>query len=265
MSDDNAVDRPTQPAGLIPVPSVKTYNTRDGNVSEKLTYDLSGWTQNQIRILLVGLCVAELDQQIALQNPPAFAEVDGVRGRGIAQAQRKIVVSFGNRLSMAALNMLKAALKQAISQSTRRITGKLSDMSNWQFRYVHNGKVTPLPVTGASGIPMGRNDFIVLMPVGVTGAKGQAYATAVNMRVSGAGKLSFRRSAIGKPAAKNQGIGFLALAARAAGTSPLFGGFNVLARFTTKHVLPTETVHHQGQGVGPFRTGYLKISPKIGK
>ncbi len=259
--DDNApaLILPSQPANLLPIPSVKVYRTRDGNVAEKLRYDMSGFTMNQIRTVLVALTVDQIQQQISIDNPPAFADVDGVRGKGIVDAQRRVVVSFGMRLKMQALIDLKSALKTAIERSTITRTGMLSDMSNWEYRYVRGGKVTPLPITGASGIPMGPNDFIVLMPKGVRNKKGGAYATAANMRVAGSGKLSFRRTATGKPKAKDQSIGYLALTARAAKSTAAFGGFNVTANFTTAYHVLGEVTHRGGN-----RTGYLKISPKTG-
>lgn len=261
MADTYAVSIPSKPAGLIPVAKTKTYKARDGSVGQKLRLDVTDWGINEIREALVGITGQEMQQQINLGNPPAFADVDGVRGRGIAFAQRRTRVSFGMRLKVQALNDLKAALKQAIQASTQKRTGTLSDMSNWHYRYVRNGRSTPLPLAGASGIAMGPNDFITLTPTGVVNrSRGQAYATAANMRVAGGGKLSFRRSARSKVSRKNQSIGYLALAARAAGATAAFGGFNVLAGFTTRYHLPGEVTR-----IGGVRTGYIKISPKTGK
>jgi len=261
---DYAVSIPQQPTDLLPIQQQRTYKAQDGSVGEKFKLDVTGYGINEIRRFLVAITGQEMQAQIDIQNPPAFADVDGIRGRGIASAQRKVVVSFGNRLKMQALTALKTGLKRAIDASTQARSGKLGDMSNWQWRYVRNGRVQPLPIGGASGIPMGPDDVIYLMPVGVTGQGGQAYATAVNMRVSGAGKLSFRRTAKGKVATRNQGIGYLALAARAAAASPLFGGFNVLSGFTVRHAVAGEVVNRRGKSRGPSRTGFIKISPKRG-
>jgi len=263
---DYAVTIPDGPSALLPVVASKTIRARDGNVGEKLKLDVTGWGINQIRELLVAITGNEMQAQINIQNPPAFAEVDGMRGRGIANAQKKVTVSFGMRLKVQALNELKRALMAAIGHSTRRDSGRLSNPANWEFRYVRNGRATALPLSGASGIPMGQNDFITLMPKGVVNGEGTAYATAVNKRVTGSGKLSFRRTAKGKVRKHDQGIGFLALAARAAGASQLFSGFNVLSGFTEKYALPGEVVNRRGPvSHGPFRTGYIKISPKTGK
>jgi hypothetical protein len=248
------------PAGLLPIAKQKTYTSRDGNVAEKIRLDVTGFTLNSIRELLVSIAVEEMQNQIRMDNPPAFAEVDGTRGKGIAHAQRRLTISFGTRLKVAALAALKAGLMAAISKSTEARSGRLSSPANWEYRYVRSGRVEPLPMGGASGIPMGPNDVIFLMPAGVVNNKGEAYATAVNMRVAGGGKLSFRRSANGRVARKNQSIGFLALAARSAKASAAFAGFNVIAGFTSKHAVRGEVVK-----IGGVRTGYIKISPKLGR
>lgn len=261
MSSEETVIVPSAPQGLLPIPTTRVYRAKDGRVSEKLRYDITGYGLNEVRKFMVAIVTDNIGEQNSIENPPAFAEVDGVRGKGIAFAQRRVTVSFGMRLKVAALNSLQTALRTAIDTSTEAKTGTLSSMANWQFRYVRNGSVTPLPLGGASGIPMGPNDFIILAPVGVINQKGQNYGTAVNMRVAGSGKLSFRRSARGRVSRKNQSLGFLALAARAAGSSSAFDGFNVTAKFTTRYHQPGEVVHIGG---GP-RTGYLKISPKTGR
>jgi hypothetical protein len=261
MAEDSmTVVVPNGPVGLLPIATNKTYKAKDGNVAQKLALDVTGYTQNEIRKFLVAITAEEMSEQIAIDNPPAFADVDGVRGKGIAYAERSVVMSFGTRLKVQALNDLKAALKQAIDASTVARTGTLSDMSNWEYRYVRNGRVTPLPLTGASGIPMGPQDFIVLVPKSVRNKKGQAYATAANMRVAGSGKLSFKRSARSRPKRGDQSIGYLALTARSAKASAAFGGFNVTANFTTAYHVAGEVTR-----AGGVRTGYLKISPKTGR
>lgn len=248
------------PAGLVPIPTRKEYKARDGTVADKLRYDVLGFGENEVRKFMIELAGDETAQQIAIDNPPAFVNTDNIRGRSIAFARRRITVSFGVRLQMAALAVVTRALKGAIEKSTNKHTGKLADMANWQWRYVRDGRAQPLPVGGASGIPMGPRDFLVLVPRGVINARGQAYATAANMRVAGGGRLSFRRTANGRVAKKNQAIGFLALASRVAQTSPLFQGFTVNAGFSIKHALPNEVVR-----LGGVRTGFIKIRPKVGR
>jgi hypothetical protein len=119
------------------------------------------------------------------------------------------------------------------------------------------------PLTGVSGIPMGPNDFISLFPTGVIDAEGDAYATAVNMRVAGSGRLNFRRSKRSKVAPRNQSLGFMALAVRVARTSPMFAGFNVSVGFTTRNALPGEVVGKAGKG--SRRTAFIKITAKAGR
>lgn len=248
-----------QATGLSNVPKVKTYRAQDGSVSEKLKYDVIGFGTDEIRQFMVKITAEETAAQIRLDNPPAFVNVDGVRGREVSSARRTTMVSFGMRLKVQALNALKAGLSAAIQHSTTTRTGMLSNMANWKWLYVREGRGQGLPVTGSSGIPMGPRDFIVLSPVNVRNKKDENYATAANMRVAGTGKLTFRRSAVGKPTKKNQSIGYLALAARAANASPMFDGFNVTAGFTARHALPKEVLRRFG-----VRSGFIMIRPMVG-
>lgn len=247
---------PTQPSGLIPIERRRTYKAKEGPVADKLRLDVTDFGTNEIRKLMVEIAAGETQQQMNLGNPPAFTNVDGTRGRSVSDVKRKLTISFGVRLSSEALANLKRGLAAAIGAATTTRTGTLSNMANWIYR--KNGR--PLPLIGASGVSMGPRDFITLMPDGVLNAKREAYATAANMRVAGTGKLSFRRSAKGKATRRNQSIGFLALAARAAGASPSFAGFSVTVGFTAKHSVRGEVTKTGGN-----RSGYIVIRPKTGK
>jgi hypothetical protein len=260
MIGASPVAMPAQPANLLPVMKSRTLKASDKGMVEKMRLDVDGWGVNEIRKFMLAITVGEMQQQMALDNPPAFSNVDGVRGRGIAFAQRRLTVSFGTRLKREALNALTTGLSLAISKATTRRTGALANMGNWEWRYVRNGKRQPLPLAGASGIPMGPNDFLILMP------KNVPYATAVNMRVAGSGKLSFKRRAKGRVTKANQSIGFLALAARSAQASAAFDGFTVTAGFTAKHAVRGEVVgqHRSKSGTSPVRTGFIKIRAKTG-
>ena len=262
MSDPSANSaaawRALEPDGLIPLPTSRSYNARDGNVAEKLRYDVTALGVNEIRSFMVAIAGGETAQQIELGNPPAFVNVDGSRGTSVTQAQRRITITYGVRLAVEALNLLKAGLVAAIAASTNARTGTLANPANWH--YTLNGR--PLPLTGASGIPMGPKDVIVLMPTDVVGVGNKAYATAANMRVAGSGRLSFRRS--NKPNAKvrkrDQSIGFLALAARSAQASQLFSGFRVSAGMTVKHAIPGEVTR-----IGGAHSGFIMIRPNVGR
>lgn len=261
MADPHVPPVGVPPSRLIPVPKVKTYTARDGKVAERIALDVANFTVNEVRAYMVRIAEVETAQQIRIDNPPAFVNVDNVRGKSILDVRRRITINYGTRLKVSALNELKRGLMQAIAASTTRRTGRLANPANWQFRYVRNGRTTALPLGSASGIPMGPTDFIVLVPVGVVNDKGQAYATAANMRAAGSGRLSFRRSAKQKRIRRaDQGIGFLALAARSAQASPAFGGFTVTAGFTTRHALGGEVTRRGGT-----RTGFIKIRPKLGR
>jgi hypothetical protein len=248
------------PSGLIPIAKQKTYQASDGTVSQKMALDVMGFSENEVRKLMIEIAGDETAEQIRIGNPPAFTNVDGTRGRSVVSAKKRVTISYGVRLKVEALNMLKRALMTAIAGATTARSGNLSNPANWDFHYVRNGHRADLPLSGSSGIPMGPRDFIVLMPNNVRNDRSQAYATAANMRVAGTGKLSFRRTVKGRVARKNQRIGFLALASRAAQTSPLFAGFALSAGFTIRHALRGEVTK-----LGGVRSGFIRIRPKIGR
>lgn len=258
MADDSAPRIPApgdKPAGLLPLPKVRVYKTKDGHVREKFAQDVSALAVNEVRALMVQIAGAECAEQIRIDNPPAFTNVDGVRGKDILQVRRRLTVSFGVRLKVAALDDLKRALVAAINASTTRRSGRLSDPNNWQFHYVRNGQRARLPLGGASGIPMGPRDVIFLMPARVP------YASAQNMRVAGSHRLSFRRSEKQKRIRKaDQSLGFVALAARAANTLPAFAGFHVTSGHTARYAVPGEVRHRFGV-LSPF----IKITPATGR
>ena len=256
MSIEGNFQIASQPTALIPITKRKTYKTKDGPVADKLRLDVEGFGVNEIRKFMVQIAGDETTEQIDIDNPPAFTNVDGVRGRSVAQVKRRLTISYGKRLTGEALAVLQRGLARAIQGSTTTQSGRLSNMGNWIYR--RNGR--PLGLIGASGIQMGPRDFITLSPDGVVNEKGQAYATAANMRVAGSGKLSFKRSAKGRTTRKNQSIGFLALASRAAQASTFFAGFTVTVGFTTKHAVRGEVTR-----LGGVRTGYIVIRPKTGK
>jgi hypothetical protein len=93
-----------KPTGLLPVPTTRTYRAKDGGVAEKLAYDVSAFGMNEVRALAVLIIEEESAQQIRIGNPPAFVNVDGLRGKSILSFRRKATVSFGARLKVAAMN-----------------------------------------------------------------------------------------------------------------------------------------------------------------
>jgi len=224
-----------------------------GHASKILTDDISNWARDQLIILLRKDAVNTVADQIRLDNPPAFASVDRTRGKPITQAVRRVEITFGSALKVAALNILVAELRRAIEASTTRRTGKLSDMSNWQWVYLRNGQRAAFPQSRDGGIPMGPRDAVILRPK-------LDYATIANMRIVHGGKgltLKRTRQRSERATRHNQGLGFLAYAARRARRHSAFRGFNVLVKFT-QHKVPGEISTRQG-------TGTIVITPQLGK
>lgn len=216
----------------------------DGMLRETLTKDVSDWSRDMLIIQLRKDTVDAVAQQNRLDNPPTSAVVDRTKGKPVLQAVRRTEVTFGLALRAIALNALKAELKRAITQSTTARSGNLSDMSNWEWFYVHNGATQPLPTMGASGILMGPRDAVILRPR-------VPYASIVNLRVAnGARALTLRRTRQReeRPTVANQGLGFLAFAARRARRHSMLRAFNVKVVFTRAYQAAGEVNKRQGTG-----------------
>ena len=241
---------------LVPVASRKVVYAKGGGASETLTKDVSNWSRNQLILLLRKDAIDTVSQQIKLDNPPAFASVDRSRSKPVREAVRRVEISFGMPLKPQALTLLLGELRRAIMQSTNVRTGRLSNMSNWSFVHVSKGVSHDITgsLMGGSGIPMGPGDFVVLRPTGVP------HATVVNRKVAtGSRALTLRRTRqkSERPTKANQGIGFLAFAARRAKRHALFRGFHVAVAFT-RRVVADELSKKQG-------TGTIVIRPNVGR
>jgi hypothetical protein len=241
---------------FVPVTSRKVVHMKGGGERETLTKDVTDWSHNQLILLLRKDSVDVVAQQIRLDNPPAFASVDRSRGKPITEAVRRVEITFGMALKPQALNVLMGELRRAIGQSTSVKTGRLSDMANWTFLHVSKGVSRPISgaLMGGSGIPMGPGDFVVLRPTGVP------HATVVNRKVrNGSRSMTLRRTRqkSERPTKANQGIGFLAFAARRAKRHSLFRGFHVVVSFT-RRIVAGELSRRQG-------TGTIVIRPNVGR
>ena len=135
-----------------------------------------------LRSMLVGITREDTAQQITLGNPPHIVSVDNMTNKPVEQAERKVVVLFGSALAKAAMQMVETELRQAIFSSTYARTFKLSNLSNWQWRYVKKGGTTTVVTSANPPASLAQGDFLVLTPVNVP------YASAANKRVARSGR-----------------------------------------------------------------------------
>jgi len=243
--------------GVVPVETRKVITPKgSGTVREELTKDVNDWARSDIILLFRKDAADTVAQQIKLGNPPTVAVIDKTKGKPITEAVRTIDITFGDALKPKALAVVESELRKAIEKSTKPKSGRLAQMKNWEWVHVRNGQGSGLSLMGGSGIQLGPRDFLALKPVNVP------HATVANRRVSG-GSLSIgggkRKDGTRAPIAKkNQGLGFLAYAARRAARHPLLKAFRVRVVFTQAYKVPGELSKLQG-------TGYVMITPETGK
>lgn len=217
-------------------------------ITESLRLDMTNASKADIRSMLLAIVGEETAAQTKLGNPPSITEVDGNRFKQPSQVNKKIVVLFGTSLAVATLREVESMLMRNIISSTESVTGSLADASNWEWRYIREGR--QVPITGKN-ISFGARDFLVLRPK-------LGYASAVNKRVaSGSRSLEYRasNSRKGKTAKRNQKLGFMAMTARQCRQIADLVPFSVTVGMTTAFKVPGELRKIGG-------TAYLLIAPR---
>lgn len=215
--------------------------------SQTLKYDVSALGRDDIRRLMLSIVERDVAAETAAGNPPSITEVDGNKMKPASQAQKKIIVLFGVQLPVAALRTIEGLLMDAIAASTTPKTGRLGDPSSWEWRHIRSGRT--IPIAGSGSISFGPRDFLVLRPR-------LGYASAANKRVaSGERALTYNPAKAKRVAKRNQGLGFMAMAARACRQVPDLVPFSVTVGMTTQYPAPGEVRNIGG-------TAYLLVAPR---
>ncbi|HXD04889.1 MAG TPA: hypothetical protein VN680_02490 [Burkholderiaceae bacterium] len=239
---------------VIPQKSVRFGNDRA--TRQTLPMEIVAQTKADLHSMLVGITREDTAQQIALGNDPQLVEVDSHTNKPLDEAKMRIVVLFGVQLARAAMGMVEAELRGAISRSTTSISGKLVNVSaSWQWRYIPKGGIARTLTAGSAPPAFGRGDKLVLVPVGVP------YATAVNRAVRHSGRIKAAERGRKKGSTSTQNVGFLSKAATALKRRNEFKQFKVIAEFTERHAIPGE-VYSFTRG-GPRATGVITIRPRF--
>lgn len=211
--------------------------------------DVTNVGKEDIRSMLIDIIGNETATQINLGNPPSITFVDDSKSKPVSAVNKKIIVLFGTQLPVSALKIIERLLISNIQNSTDSVTGALSDINNWEWRHIRNGR--QIPITGPT-ISFGPRDFIVLRPK-------LAYASAVNKRVASGSRamdyhaLNTRKGR--KTAKRNQKLGFMAMTARQTRGFAEFVPFSVTVGMTSAFKVPGEVRKIGG-------TAYLLIAPR---
>ena len=246
------------------IPKDRSINLGAGQVgSRQLMPEIRAQTLADLHSMLVGITREQVAVQMRLNNPPQVVEVDNRTNKPLDEAKTKTVVLFGVVLAAAAMRLVESALRQAIANSTRSVSGTLGNVgASWEWRFVPKGGTAR--VVSAGSLPAFQSgDRLVLVPARVP------YATVVNRAVARSGRLDVTNATKGKPArgkgrwgkvAKaSQNLGFLATASRALRRNVAFRQFAVVAEFTKTHQVPGELSRKQGTGVITIRPRFRRV------
>jgi hypothetical protein len=236
------------------VPKTRTTLGGKGGTSVSrftLVRELQAQSNADLHSMLVGITREDTAQQIRLGNPPHIVTVDNMTNKPLEQVERKVVVLFGSALAKAAMGMVERELRQAIGRSTYTRSGRLSNLSNWQWRYVKNGGVTTVVTSANPPASLSQGDFLVLTPVNVR------YASAANKRVAKSGRLNSVVTKFSRkfPPKSTQNMGFLAATTNALRRRSEFALLSVSVVHTQKFAVAGE--------VRKYGTGVIVIRPRF--
>ena len=196
----------------LAIPKSRTINIGGGAISgTRITKEMQVQSEADLHSMLVGITREDTQQQIGLGNPPQIAEVDDRTGKPVDQAERKVVVLFGNVLARSAMcAWSRPSCAKAISRSTTTRTGRLMNIgASWEWRYIPKGGTARVVTSANPPTTLAAGDKIVLVPVNVP------YATAVNRSVLGRAGMKGRTRSGGSNMKATRESGFLAATTRA--------------------------------------------------
>jgi hypothetical protein len=237
----------------------KTYTFGPGNFAKgQIAADVTGFSLEQTRAILVAVVNDVTADQTAQGNPPTLMTVDGNAGKALSSVNSKVVVLYGTLMTRALQAVMENTLAAAIDKGTVARSGNLRNVqSNWQWILVSSDPGKSGPVTDPSKIVgFGINDRLVLRPI-------LDYAGVANRATARAGRLNIKtRGKRGKMGTaenvskRNQHIGFMRSAAESLRRNSQFNReFSVYAAFTKRFAVPGEK--------WPFGTPYLTIRPRL--
>ena len=144
--------------------------------------NLNRGMREQIEYLLQSTAFRLIDRQVQLGNPPSEILVDGVSNKSLTQAKRNIEARFGSYLDKRIIKMVERSLVGNIRRTTKRATGKLSNMANWNWylQDFDSGNGRARKVNPYSLETLTRNQNLLLVPDDVVQDFGEPYASAAD-------------------------------------------------------------------------------------
>lgn len=232
------------------VPKTRTTKLGSGATLQKDTFriEVNAQSAADVQWMMRNIASSDVGEQMRLGNPPSLIEIDGKSSKGFDEAKRKIVVLFGSVLAAQAMRLVESELVRNINASTTPRSGRLASVQgSWQWLLIRKGSA--VEVSSATALPpFTRGMMLVLTPWDVP------YATAVNSRIKGTGRLMTKPGTRKRKPAVSKPIGFLGATVNALRRHTVFAQFAIRVEFTTAYKVPGEVYRHG--------TGQIVIKPR---
>jgi len=158
------------------------------NTTARFVADMADVTRDQLSSALRKVVIDEVAKQERLDNPPNQIIVDGSSTKPFAQAERKVVVRFGQTVDPLMITAVERTLLRNIRRTTGKKSGSLRNIkANWGwFLYdTAKGKRSKAVKVNPKNLPaLSLTQRLVLKPTNVTNKRGEPYASAVNNAVA---------------------------------------------------------------------------------
>lgn len=114
-------------------------------VKDTIDVDISQLAEDDINWIIQSITEIEVDAQVMLSNDPSGLFVDKRASKPLRDVSSNVVVTFGSLVQRNAIVAAEKQLMAAVKFLTRRHTGRLSTLSNWEWRYadITDGKLSP--------------------------------------------------------------------------------------------------------------------------
>lgn len=223
--------------------------------------DVSALCREEIRLMMLDIVGEETANQENQGNKAQLVYTDGYINKSVNDAQKKVVVIFGDTLAKQAMALVESTLAGAIAKITQQRTGVLSNIkANWTWIFLRNNAPIAFPYDAQGNLTFQAGDKLILKPTGVP------YASVVNMQIVGSGKgltKRVRTSNRGRKAKSASGVakryqnmGFMGATSALLKRNPVFLNYRVYVVQSKQHQVSGELNKKQG-------TLCLVIAPKM--
>lgn len=214
---------------------------------QSIKEDVSKLAREDIRLLMLAIVGEETDKQEKSGNKAQMVYTDGYVNKPVTEAQKKVVVIFGDTLAKQAMALVESTLAISIGRLTQKRSGTLANVKgNWSWVFLRNNAPIAFPYDDQGNLTFQAGDKLVLKPNGVP------YASVVNMQIVGSGKGLSRKGKVtknnptGRSAKRYTNMGFMGATTATLKRNPIFANYRVFVSQTKNYQVAGELNKKQG-------------------